>query len=89
MPYKNHKEQLAYSKGFYAGCRYMTIKHLGGECNNCGETDIYKLEIHHINPLRRLARSEQDLKDLSQLKIKCKNPKCSNYHKRRNYKRSS
>lgn len=80
LPYKNRNEKLAYNKGFYAGCRYITIQHLGGKCVVCGETDLYELEIHHINELRRKARSEQDLKDLSQLEVRCKE-----HHSRKKY----
>ena len=49
---KLHKSLLKsiYNKRYYWKIRLATIKFLGGECSECGETDVSKLEIHHKEP---------------------------------------
>ena len=78
MPYKDPEHRRIWGVGYYAGWRIATIFHLGGKCVNvledgsiCGEDDIYKLTIGHDPPLNRRASSEQDLKDLSVMKVLC------------------
>lgn len=71
MPYKIKKEYLAYQKGYYAGYRRATLDHLGKKCVKCGSK--FNLEIDHIEPLNRKARSLADLEDLSNLQILCRN----------------
>ena len=68
----NKNETKFYNKGYYAGYRKATIDHLGGECEayECCSTE--GLEIHHIYPILRRARSLADLKYLWQLMLLCK-----------------
>jgi len=77
MPYKNKQEYLAYQKGYYAGYRKATLDHLGAcslRCIECGTTQ--NLEVDHITPLNKKARSLKDLKNLDNLQIKCRS--CNN-----------
>ena len=71
MPYKLERDQRIYSKGYYAGYRRATIDHLGCKCTECDENRASRLEIHHPDPLDRVARTLKDLKDLSKLRLRC------------------
>ena len=72
MTYKDKETYNAYQKGYYSGCRRMTIAHLGGECVECGESNILLLEIHHKEEIYRQSRNIKDLSDLEELEVRCK-----------------
>ncbi len=79
MPYKNKVQQQAYLKGYYAGYKKATIHHLGNTCVECTSQVV---EIHHVKPLYRQARTLKDLKDLAVLELRCKD----HHNGRMNYK---
>jgi len=79
MTYKDPEKQKAFQKGYYAGYRKATIDHLGKVCNflvsrngevkKCGSTE--EIQIHHIFPLSRRARTLKDLENLEDLELRC------------------
>lgn len=69
--YKDKVKQAIFLQGYYAGYRKATIDHLGGKCCICGSKS--KLTIHHKKPLNRRSRQYSDLKNLSELELRCEN----------------
>lgn len=68
---RNQNEHNAYNRGFDAGARRIVIAWKGGKCAECGETDLKKLEIAHIIPVKRQYRHYTDWLDPGNIRILC------------------
>lgn len=79
------EREQAYQSGYWAGYWRATVDHLGGKCVKCGETDPFKLEIHHPNGMEKRSRQRKDLKNLAELELQCQkcHPTSFNYRKRK------
>jgi len=71
MPYKSRQSRNAYWRGYKAGARRIVIAWLGSICEECEETDMNKLEIAHIEPMRKRGRDYTTWLDKDNVKLLC------------------
>lgn len=68
------REKKIYDMGRYSGARRVVIGILGDKCLNCGNTNLYDLQVHHIKSINGRSRQLNmffDLEDIEILCIKC------------------